>query len=66
MSFDEREQKIKAIHLGWINNFRLANIHEKLKEFDGWHRNRLRYCIWKEGTETTYNLFNNIFSITQI
>jgi hypothetical protein len=24
----------------------LASIQEKLKELDGWLRNRLRYCIW--------------------
>ena len=46
MTFDERIQKIKEIHSGWINNFRLANIQGKLKELDGWLRNRLRYCIW--------------------
>lgn len=45
-TFDERVQKIKAIQRGWINNFRLANIQGKLKELDGWLRNRLRYCIW--------------------
>jgi len=46
MTFSERVQKVKEIHRGWINNFRLANIQEKLKELDGWLRNRLRYCIW--------------------
>ena len=46
MSFNERIQKIKAIHRGWINNFQLASIQGKLKELDGWLRNRLRYCIW--------------------
>ena len=46
MTFDERIQKIKEIHRGWINNFRLANIQGKLLELDGWLRNRLRYCIW--------------------
>ncbi|MBV5314105.1 MAG: hypothetical protein JZU47_12460 [Prolixibacteraceae bacterium] len=24
----------------------MASIHDKLKELDGWLRNRLRYCIW--------------------
>ncbi len=24
----------------------MASIHIKLKELDGWVRNRLRYCIW--------------------
>ena len=46
MAFDERIQKIKEIQRGWINNFRLASIQDKLKELDGWLRNRLRYCIW--------------------
>jgi RNA-directed DNA polymerase len=46
MSFDERVRKLKEIHRGWINNFRLANISGKLSELDGWLRNRLRYCIW--------------------
>jgi hypothetical protein len=46
MSFDERIQKLKEVQRGWINNFRLASMHEKLKELDGWLRNRLRYCIW--------------------
>lgn len=46
MTFNERIQKIKEIHRGWINYFRLANIQGKLIELDGWLRNRLRYCIW--------------------
>jgi RNA-directed DNA polymerase len=46
MSFDERVQKLKEVHRGWINNFRLASMLDKLKELDGWIRNRLRYCIW--------------------
>jgi len=46
MGFDERVQKLKEVQRGWINNFRLASIQEKLKELEGWLRNRLRYCIW--------------------
>jgi len=46
MTFNERVQKLKEIHRGWINNFRLANIQGKLLELDGWLRNRLRYCLW--------------------
>jgi RNA-directed DNA polymerase len=46
MSFDERIQKLKEISQGWLNYFRLASIQGKLKELDGWLRNRLRYCIW--------------------
>jgi len=46
MSFDERVQKLNEVQRGWINNFRMANILAKLKDVDGWIRNRLRYCIW--------------------
>ena len=46
MSFDERVAKLNAVQRGWVNAFRMASIHGKLKELDGWLRNRLRYCIW--------------------
>ena len=31
---------------GWLNYFKLANIHSKLQALDSWLRKRLRYCIW--------------------
>jgi group II intron reverse transcriptase/maturase len=46
MTFDERIQKLKETSQGWLNYFRLASIQGKLKELDGWLRNRLRYSIW--------------------
>jgi RNA-directed DNA polymerase len=46
MSFEERIQKLKETAEGWLNYFRMASIQGKLKETDGWIRNRLRYCIW--------------------
>jgi group II intron reverse transcriptase/maturase len=46
MSFDQRNQKLKEVTQGWLNYFRIASIQSKLKELDGWLRNRLRYCIW--------------------
>lgn len=46
MSFDERIQKLNEITRGWLNYFRIASLQGKLKELDGWLRNRLRYCIW--------------------
>jgi hypothetical protein len=46
MSFDERIEKLNEVQRGWVNVFRMASIHGKLKEMDGWLRNRLRYCIW--------------------
>ena len=46
MSFDERIQKLNKVQRGWVNNFRMASIYNKLNDLDGWIRNRLRYCIW--------------------
>ena len=46
MSFDERIQKLKEVQRGWVNNYRMASIYNKLNDLDGWTRNRLRYCIW--------------------
>ena len=47
-NLSERLQKLKAIYSGWINYYRLASIHAKLKAIDEWLRNRLRYCIWHD------------------
>jgi group II intron reverse transcriptase/maturase len=47
-SLAERLKKLTEIWRGWINNYRLANIHSKLKKLDEWLRNRLRNCIWKD------------------
>jgi hypothetical protein len=46
MSFDERIIKLNEVQRGWVNNYRMASIQNKLSELDGWLRNRLRYCIW--------------------
>lgn len=45
-SFDERIHKLKEVQRGWLQYFRIASIHAKLKAMDSWLRNRLRYCIW--------------------
>ncbi len=45
-SFDERVHKLNEISRGCLNYFRMASIQAKLKDLDGWLRNRLRYCIW--------------------
>jgi RNA-directed DNA polymerase len=47
-SFEERLQKLKQVWMGWVNNYRLASVHAKLKTLDEWLRNRLRYCIWHD------------------
>lgn len=48
MSFDERIAKINEIQRGWLNYFRGTSIYGKLRDLDGWLRNRLRYCIWTD------------------
>jgi RNA-directed DNA polymerase len=49
-NFDERLKKLVPLlrERGWVNNYRLASIHAKLKAIDEWLRNRLRYCIWHD------------------
>lgn len=47
-SFEERLSKLAEVWRGWVNNYRLARIHAKLKSLDEWLRNRLRYCIWHD------------------
>ncbi len=44
----KRIARLKEIQRGWINYFRMASMQTKLKELDGWLRNRLRYCIWED------------------
>ena len=46
--FDERLTKIKEVQRGWLTYFRGTNIMGKLRDIDGWLRNRLRYCIWHD------------------
>ena len=47
-SFKERLAKLVQVWKGWVNNYRMASIHTKLKSMDEWLRNRLRYCIWHD------------------
>ena len=47
-SFSERIARLKKVCEGWLNYFRMANIQSKLKDLDGWLRNRLRSCIWHD------------------
>ena len=47
-SLSERIRKLKEVQRGWINYFRIGSIYGKLKDLDGWLRNRLRYCIWTD------------------
>jgi RNA-directed DNA polymerase len=43
-----RIAKLKEIQRGWLNYFRGTSIAGKLRDLDGWLRNRIRYCIWHD------------------
>ena len=48
MSLSKRLEKLNKVCRGWMNNYRLTKIYAKIKKFDEWLRNRLRYCIWHD------------------
>ena len=48
LTFDQRIAQLKTVHRGWINYFRMASMQSKIKDLDGWVRNRLSYCIWQD------------------
>ena len=45
-TFEERITKINEVQRGWLTYFQSTSILGKLRDLDGWLRNRLRYCIW--------------------
>jgi len=47
-SLSERIARLKKVYEGWLNYFRMAKIQSRLKDLDGWLRNRLRSCIWHD------------------
>ncbi len=47
-SVAQRIVKLNEVQRGWLNYFRMASISSKLRDIDGWVRNRLRYCIWAD------------------
>jgi RNA-directed DNA polymerase len=47
-SFDERIARLNLLQAGWINYFKSANMHGKLRDIDVWIRRRLRGCIWHD------------------
>ena len=47
-TFAERITRLKEVYREWVNYFRMASIYSKLKEFDSWLLNRLRYCTWHD------------------
>ncbi|MBM2814055.1 MAG: group intron reverse transcriptase/maturase [Ignavibacteria bacterium] len=47
VSVTERIRKINIILRGWGNYFKLTELPNDFKDIDGWIRNRLRICHWK-------------------
>ena len=47
ISIADRIKKLNQLMRGWLNYFRNATGHQKLRNLDSWIRCRLRYCIWK-------------------
>ncbi len=45
--FEQRIRRLNYLMRGWLNYFKYATGHEKLRYLDSWIRCRLRYCIWK-------------------
>lgn len=48
VNLEGRIAKLKEIQRGWLNYFRGTRIAGKLRDIDGWLRNRIRYCIWHD------------------
>lgn len=48
VKLEHRIAKLKEIQRGWLNYFRGTRIAGKLRDIDGWLRNRIRYCIWHD------------------
>lgn len=59
-SFDERIERLNRIITGWINYFKLANMHGKLRDIDVWVRRRLRRCIWHDWKKPNRKMKNLI------
>ena len=59
-SFDERIVKLNQVLRGWINYFKLANMHGKLRDIDVWVRRRLRRFIWHDWKKPNRKMKNLI------
>jgi len=46
-SYEVRRKKLNDCIRGWVNYFRLADMKNFLKRFDGYYRRRLRMVYWK-------------------
>lgn len=56
-SYEYRKQRLQWYIRGWSNYFSLAGYRNRLNEWDGWLKRRIRMCIWKQWrrVKTRYN-----------
>ncbi len=45
---DRRKKALCQYITGWVNYFKLADMHELLLRIDKWYRRRIRMVIWKQ------------------
>lgn len=55
-----RKEKLKIYIRGWVNYFKLADMHGLLRRIDKWYRRRLRMVIWKQWKRIRTRLRNLI------
>jgi hypothetical protein len=48
ISMEARVDKLNQTIQGWVNYYKLANIHKHCQTTDEWLRCRLRMCYWKQ------------------
>jgi len=46
--YARRKEALRQFITGWVNYFKLADMHKLLLRVDGWYRRRLRMVIWKQ------------------
>jgi RNA-directed DNA polymerase len=47
-TFDEMIKELTLVTRGWVNYFRHSSMWNKLRDLEGWIKNRIRYFIWKK------------------
>ena len=55
-----RKERLKVYVRGWVNYFKLADMHGLLRRIDKWYRRRLRMVIWKQWKRVRTRLRNLI------
>ena len=46
--YARRKEALRSYITGWVNYFKLADMHGLLEKVDQWYRRRLRMVIWKQ------------------